>query len=94
MGEETINGDPFFILISEKEWLTILKSYIKLASDLQNTELINFYEGLLKYYENLKKKDYVLEFYYAPYRGLIGIFVRTKEEYQIYRKKLLEYGIY
>jgi len=100
MGEEVkeesqqTSGDSLYILISEKEWVTILKSYIKMSYDLGVHELIEYFESLYRKYEELKKKDYVIEFYYSLPDGALKLYVRPREEYEIYRKKLFQiYGI-
>jgi len=84
----------YYIRISEKEWLIILKSYIKMGEELNDKDVVDYYQSLYNAYEELKKKNYVLEFYYSPNSGKIRLYARTKEEYQIYLKKLFElYGI-
>jgi len=92
--QKSQSGDPFYILVSEREWLQILKSYRKMAEDLGNTDMVEYFDAMYKTYEELKKRDYVLEFYYSPSDGAIKLFARPKEEYEIYKKKLFElYGI-
>jgi len=88
------NGNDFYITISEKEWLKILRSYIKMSEELNDEDTLNYLKQLLNTYEELKKRNYVLEFYYSPTTGKLKLFARTREEYEIYRKKLFElYGI-
>jgi len=87
-------NNEIYISISEREWLKILHSYIKMGEELNDVDIINYYKQLLNAYEELKKRNYVLEFYYAPSSGKIKLMVRTREEYEIYRRKLTEvYGI-
>jgi len=91
---EKEEDNEFYITISENEWLKILKSYIKMGEELGDNDVINYYQSMLNAYEELKKRNYVLEFYYAPNSGRIKLLARTREEYEIYRRKLTEvYGI-
>jgi len=93
-GIETAENLENYITIGEEEWLKILKSYIKLGHEIGDNEIIKYYQSMYDAYQDLKRRDYVLEFYYNLSNGRIKLYARTREEHEIYIKKLTEiYGI-
>jgi len=77
--------------LSEEEFLIFLRKFIEKARILGDNELLEQYINLLKNYEEFKKRNYILKYYYNEIEGELFFYPISKEEYEILRKKWFKY---
>lgn len=82
-----------FIELTEDEFVKIVKSKIRKATEIADRNMYNAHVGLLEYYERCKKNGHKVKCY-MDNNGSIFAFAYTPEELKIIEKKYRESGIW